>query len=111
MPKAKTTPITDHERRVLAGIFARSNMGQGLPKVDDVQRALRQCGERWFTPQKKGDDFANYFCGAFMETYEHERIFASEAAMWFRLLGNRRENTREYMQRTHADIAALVWPQ
>lgn len=95
------TPITDHERAVLAGIFARSNAGMGHPPADMVARAMRG----------SGNDYTIMFCSEFMETEEHEEMFASEGRSWEKHLKKRGQNTREYMFRVHADIAKLVWPQ
>lgn len=102
------TLITDLERRVLAGIFARTNMGQDTPKKRDVQQILSQPFNMRYAA-KGGDDFAILFCAEFMETEEHETIFSEEACGWFKHFGKRGQNTREYIEKTWPAKAALMW--
>lgn len=72
-----------HEEKVLVRLavaFAISNMGQKVPDYAWEGR------EHWGTSI---EGTVNNLCEPFMETMEHERIFMSEAKMWYRDLKKR----------------------
>lgn len=83
---------------ILAGIFARSNMGQGLPTVEQVRECIKY-------PPKNANSAACWFCEQFMETDEHEKMFEDEVKMWVKLLENPKE--RELYQKSSPDVFAL----
>lgn len=60
---------------ILAGMFARSNMGLPRADIDDVARAKKN-------PPRTARESSEMFCQQFMESDEHEDMFAGEAEMW-----------------------------
>jgi hypothetical protein len=104
---AKATKLTDRERAVLAAAFAVSNMGQPRPAHKAVQDALTR--EMKYVHQWQATTFVVEFGEQYMETDEHLRIFEDEAQMWWRTFKKRGQDTREYVQKTWLDMAALLW--
>jgi hypothetical protein len=77
---------------ILCGVFARSNYGFGNPTVAEISRAKSDPPD---TPRQS----AEFFCAQFMESDEHEDMFAGEAEMWFDDLHGRSE-----------DDCRRIWP-
>lgn len=94
--------ITEKERKILAAIFARSNMGMGVPSKDDVARAAAEP----FLSSVSG--YVMDFCQQFMETDEHQTWFEDEALSWYDELG-KKENTRERILKVHPHIGEVMW--
>lgn len=91
--KAKTgTKFEPRDIIILTGIFARSNMGQGLPKVELVRQFMKSG-----TPTVGGSSL--FFCQDFMETDEHESMFRQEAQSWVKTL-----------KETSVEEATRIWP-
>jgi len=116
MPRSTPTPkkkrFTDHEKRVLAGVFARSNMGMGYPPVKDVRDALDDINKPWYgSGTRPVDDYAITFCQEFMENDEHERIFREEAAGWYKQLNKRGSDTHEQLVRKYPQLYQCVFGQ
>ncbi len=63
----------------VAGIFARTNMGQSMPERDEVQRALT-------AKIYNLDTFVVWFCQDLMESDDHYDLFMGEAQMWCKTL-------------------------
>ena len=103
--------LTDHERRVLAGIFARTNMGMEMPDKKRVADALDHVNQKWYRQphNKSGHDYAIHFCSEFMETEHHEEMFEQEASSWYKEFGKRGQNTRAYIQKTWPEKSMLMW--
>lgn len=99
--KAKGTPISAKDLPILAAIFARSNMGQGLPTAAEVAR-LRDSDKPTTL-----ESAVVYYCQQFMESDEHEKGFIAEGKMWMREL---KRDTRERICAVHKDIGRLYWP-
>lgn len=95
------TKLTDKDAIILAAIFARSNMGQGRPSIQDVARAKASAN-----PSISG--MVSFFCGNFMETDEHQAMFEDEARSWYKGL---KRDTAEYIKKVHPDIGALYWSE
>ena len=98
---SKKSNLTTSDVTVLAAIFARSNMGMGLPDAKDVARV-----KSWNDPELQS--VVMNFCAQFMETDEHERIFVSEGKGWVKDLKKR---DREYLYRVHPEIAKLYFDE
>lgn len=101
------TPLDATELPILAAIFARSNMGLGLPLKRDVE--LLKANVDWrskkYTPPTL-EHCVTSLCCRFMESESHEEMFQAEANMWFRELRN---DTAENVAYVHRDIAELYW--
>ncbi len=80
----------------LAAAFAISNMGQVVP--EDMSTVPHN---PYSTPRSQVDSYV----GHFMETDEHEQIFADEAEMWAETLTSR---TQEEVLSTHGSHCPWV---
>lgn len=78
-------------KTILAGMFALSNMGQGIDPYH-VESALK-------CPPIDVRDSVEGFCQHLMESDEHEEIFQGEGAMW----------AEELTKHSDEDIAR-IWP-
>lgn len=98
------TPITERELCVLAGWFARSNMGMERAGRAEVQRILQQ----------KYDVSVNsaviHFCAEFMESEEHEAIFDEEAQGWYKNL-KKSYKSREALLEAWPELDAYFWTE
>lgn len=103
MKKTKT-PLTERELCVLAGWFARSNMGQPRAGREMVQRILTQKYE------VSVNSAAIHFCAEFMESEEHERIFDEEAQGWYKSL-KKEHKSRESLLKTWPELDAYFWTE
>jgi hypothetical protein len=95
--------LSELDLAVLPAIFARSNMGQGLPKQDVVDRMK--------LPGSHGQPIelhtaVIWVCEEFMESDEHEHMFVKEAKWWVPQL---RRRGKTDICRVHTDIAELYW--
>jgi hypothetical protein len=105
--KTKGTKLDEFELPILSAIFARSNMGQGLPSKSEVERFKTYVD--WRTKKPFAPSFQSCviaFCGKFMESDEHEDMFMQEAKSWMKEL---KKDTAEEIARVHPDIAELYW--
>jgi hypothetical protein len=103
----KGTKLDAFELNILAAIFARSNMGQGLPAKKDVERF--KANTDWRTKELSPptlDTCVNGFCGRFMESDEHYDWFMKEAKWW---LSSFKKTTAEVLAHNHPHIAELYW--
>lgn len=103
----KGTKLDEFELPILAAIFARSNMGQGLPAKRDVERFKTNVD--WRTKKLAPpalESCVSDFCGKFMESDEHQDMFEKEARWWLKGLQKR---TIEDIAQVHSDIAELYW--
>src|SRR4029077_220462 len=98
MPKKKGTPTTEREQMILSGLFARTNMGQPMPKdIDWMLDRLYSC------KHMSVEEATNTFCGEFMESEEIENGFYEEAHGWYKHTFKKKKYTREEIVR--------VWPE
>ena len=105
--RIKGTKLDEFELPILAAIFARSNMGQGLPSKKDVERFKANIDWRTKEPSPPSlDSCVNNFCDKFMESDEHYDWFMKEAKWWLKEL---RKRTAESIAEVHGDIAELYW--
>lgn len=65
---------------ILAGMFARTNMGMDMPEPELVQRA--KSSNSVMSPNST----ACHFCEQFMEEDSHEKMFTDEARSWIKEL-------------------------
>ena len=77
---------------ILAGMFARSNMGMELPSLEDVQTAKKH-------PPRSTNDVVILMCGDFLETEEQLKMFEDEAESWVNIL---EEDGEEKSRRIHS---------
>lgn len=98
----KPTKLTEKEIIVLAGVFARANMGQALPERDHVGRVLGD----GYRLSLSGSVLT--FCEDYIESDEIYDMFMEEAKMWVKIL-KKEYKTRERLAEVHKDIAALAW--
>lgn len=84
--------FASHELATVAAVFARSNMGKDLPKVDDVRRTIKNV-------HTDLEEAVMTFCGDYMESDEHYQFFMDEAKMW------KRHKDLKTMERIEA-----IWP-
>lgn len=89
------TKPTKDERMILAGMLAVSNMGQAIPDIDLVSRAVKH-------PPSNANVTAVHFAEQYMETNDHERMFASEVRGWVK---NLQEMSWEEIRKAWPDIA------
>lgn len=105
--RVKVNKLDAFELPILAAIFARSNMGQGLPSKKDVERHKANVDFRTKEPTPPDlETCVNDFCGKFMESDEHYVIFMDEARWWVKELKKRKT---EEIASSHPDIAELYW--
>lgn len=86
-PAPKIPALTDMQLDVLAAMFARSNMGHGVPEAWKL-RGLLTPAPRW--NPNLGSMVGN-LCGDLMESDEHFDMFLDEAKMWRRILKKKSE--------------------
>lgn len=106
----KLTKITAHERIVLSAVLGGSNMGQPLPKREDVQHELEHLQKQQYphTALTLLQSASIHFWSRCMESDEHERWFYEECRSWYRDKTNW-SGGREYVAHVWPDVAALVW--
>ncbi len=105
--KIKGTKLDDYELVILSGIFARSNMGQGVPAKKDVERWKKNVDWRTKKPAPPSlESVINDFCGKFMESDDHQEMFLKEAKAWMRDL---KKKSAEYVAQVWDDLAELYW--
>ena len=98
----KGPKYSESDQIVLAAVFARSNMGQGLPEKSLVDY-LRKPGEGRHR-QVTLDSAVVTLCQQFMECDDHYSMFMDEARGWQKELA---KNSIAYVTAIHPDIAAL----
>lgn len=91
---------------ILPSIFARSNMGQGLPDQQTVDRLKRGWQQGGRTMHVDLHSAVISVCQEFMECDEHERMFVAEARGWVKTL---RADGKARICEVHSDIATLYW--
>lgn len=96
--KPKAPKMTEHQAMVLSGVFAVSNMGQDLPKADDLARLNR-------APSASVNSSVMYFAREYMECDEHQAMFEDEGRMWYRML--KKQSLAEVAAK-HKDIGKLL---
>ncbi len=92
------TKFTKQQKMIVAAMFARTNMGQPNPTVEQVRRQFTRPPEHLSTPVMA-------FCEQYMETDEHQRIFMAEARSWMR---DKNLSTLEAIQQIWPDVGALI---
>lgn len=102
------TALTPHEKALLAGLFARTNLGMDKPKLGDVL-PYRVRGPR-MNKEANYADFVMTFCQEFMESDSHIETFEREAKMWWKEL-SKRTMSREYILEVWPDHHFLVWSE
>lgn len=88
---------------ILAAIFARSNMGCGLPDAALVQR-LRKLGTGTRLLSLEGAVVA--ICRDYIETDQMVTGFVDEAGSWITTL---KKDGKAEISRVHSEIAELFW--
>jgi hypothetical protein len=96
---ARKVRLPRNEVIILAGIFARSNMGLGNPDKATVERMKASAN-----PSVSSAVMAT--CGDFMETNEHQEMFEEEGRGWVRQLS---KMSQDDVRNTWPDIATLMW--
>lgn len=99
MTLKKNDRLSELDLMILPAIFARSNMGHGLPDASAVAADRRRT-----TTTLQG--CVIHYAGHLMETDEHEEMFLEEARSWVKTL--RRDGKSKTCQ-FHPDIGALYW--
>jgi hypothetical protein len=93
--------VNDRERLILSALFARSNMGCGLPENFDPEPMLKSKSYRL-------DDAVTETCRDLLESDEMLTMFLDEAMAWQSQL---RGMSRVYVTKTWPHIAAVMWPK
>jgi hypothetical protein len=76
---SKVTKFTKAQSYVIAALFARSNAGMDLPRVDELKWMMVSA-----SPLTSLTSAVVGMCGKYMETNEHQRMFVDEAKMWMK---------------------------
>ena len=63
----------------LSGLFARTNYGFGMPVTEVMVRLVKN---KVTSPRQSME----YFCAQFIESDDHEEMFADEATGWYNQL-------------------------
>lgn len=94
--------LTKSQKMIVAAMFARTNMGQPPPSVEDVAQLFASNNRQPFTHLSMP---VNTLCGQYMEADEHERIFLAEARGWLR---DKNLNTLESITEIWPDAGQLI---
>lgn len=92
--------MTSNMMHILAGLFARSNMGMGAPEPYRITKLKSLSESHPITL----DDAVVTFCEEFMEEDSHYDIFMAEGAMWVDMF---KKDGEEKSRQNHPDMFAL----
>ena len=98
--------LLDKDVAILAAIFARSNMGQGLAEQRIIDYLKKGWEVRGIMQYPDLSSAVIACCQHFMESDEHQRWFMEEAEAWAKDI---RKDGKQKICEVHPDIAALYW--